>query len=106
MRKDSEIVLSTTTDTQAQAEFALGLRQGKPAGSTVYGVEQEIIRAEEQEETRLEAELHFLDHTSYPEYRKRREEMRTQEVEPNLPLDEKTYRDYCIARDKETGGRR
>jgi hypothetical protein len=99
MQREPQFVLSSTTDTQSQVNYAAGLRETRPA-DRINPEEQQIIRAEEQAEIRKAAELHMADHCSMPEYNKRRKAMRTKIVEPNLPLDEMTYSDYCNAREE------
>ncbi len=63
-----------------------------------------VLREHEQIERRQAAENERLDVDDQRTYCRLRGEHPI--LEPDLPLDEMTMRDYNLARDKETGGRR
>jgi hypothetical protein len=99
VRRQAQFTISSTTETQAQLDYAAGLRKTSPADPN-QPEELQIARAEGQEETRKAAELHLADHCSLPEYKRRRQEMETTVTEPKIPLDEATYHDYRLRRAK------
>ena len=108
MRKEPEIIISTTTDSAEQAEFALGVR-AKPPESTAYTVEQEIIRDEEQKVFLQAQQNEFLEQAGdFAEYKRRWNWLQTPDAigQPRIPMDEMTMTDYNRMRDRETGGRR
>ena len=108
MRNEFEIVLATTTDSPAEAEYALGTRANPPE-TTAYTVEQEIVRDEEQKVFLQAAQNEFLEEAGdFQEYKKRRNWMQSPDAigQPRLPLDEMSMVDYNKMRDRETGGRR
>jgi hypothetical protein len=57
-----------------------------------------------QRERRQAAEVELLSDVTYREYQLRRRAQQHLLVEPKLPEDEMTYRDYCVARTHDTRG--
>lgn len=58
----------------------------------------------DQRELRQAAEVELLDETTYREYEARRRAQAHLLVEPELPEDEMTYRDYRVARTHDRRG--
>jgi hypothetical protein len=61
-------------------------------------------RERAQRERRQAAEVELLGDTTYREYERRRRAQPHLLVEPKLPEDEMTYRDYCVARTHDRRG--
>ena len=61
-------------------------------------------REREQRERRQAAEVELLDDTTYREYESRRRAQEHLLVEPALPEDEMSYRDYRVARTHDRRG--
>ena len=65
---------------------------------------ENALREREQRERRQAAEVELLDGTSYAQYKARRRAQTHLLVEPKLPEDEMSYRDYRVARTHDPRG--